>query len=752
MNSTTGTRVRGGIGQSVIRPDGIPKVQGDFAFASDLQAEGMLWGATLRSPHPRARITKLDIAPALAIAGVYAVLTHDDIPGRPTVGQINPDRPVLAQGEVRYWGQPIAITAAEDAETARRAAAAIVVEYEVLDPLTDLVEAQEKGEIFRHVRALRGSPDRHGEVVVEGYYEMGTQDQAALGTEAGIAFPDGEGGVDLFAPSQWIHEDHLQIVASLGLRDEQVRVHPTGVGGAFGSREDLSLQVHLCLLALYTGRPVRMVYDRQESFAGHVHRHAARMWYRHEADLEGKLIRVEAKLLLDGGAYTETSPAVIANSVYFSIGPYRCPNVSIDGYAVRTNNPPSGAMRGFGAVQVCFAHEAQMDRLAAEIGLDPLELRLRNALGPGDQLPTSGQVITEPLPTVAVIDALRALPVPPENVSDDPIHLPGGTGLTTAPDGVIRGVGYALGIKNLAFAEAFDDYAEARVLLTPQGVEVHTAAIEVGQGMVTVLQQIARSVLGTEHVAVLFDDTSKIGSAGSTSASRQTQMAGGAVYAAAEAVRARALRQGGGDDLDAEGVWLDGSLVATLDVVLAAGPIEEVVRFRHPETEQPDENGQGNLHADFSVAAHRAVVDVDPELGLVRVVSIDTAQDVGTVLNPQSVVGQIEGGTMQGIGLAIMEELIFDRGMVRNANFTDYLLPTFLDAPPVVPILIEEPGSWGPFGAKGFAELPAISSTPAVVAALRAATGRALNRVPVRPEDIALSGGPVDQAATRPRS
>jgi xanthine dehydrogenase D subunit len=713
-------------------------LQGDFAYASDLQAEGMLWGATRRSSHPHARITRIDVAPALAIAGVFAVLTHEDVPGLPTVGQINPDRPVLAGDTVNYWGQPIAITAAEDLDTARRAAEAIIIEYEVLDPLTDLVAAQEQGEVFRHVRAARGTAEPPGEVVVEGYYEMGTQDQAALGTEAGIAFPDGEGGVDLFAPSQWIHEDHGQIVASLGLRDEQVRVHPTGVGGAFGSREDLSLQVHLCMLALYTGRPVRMVYDREESFAGHVHRHAARMWYRHEADAEGNLVRVEAKILLDAGAFTETSPAVIANAVYFAVGPYRCPNVVINGYAVRTNNPPSGAMRGFGAVQTCFAHEAQMDKLAAAVGIDPLEFRWRNALEPGDVLPTSGQEITEPLPTRQVIEAVRDLPEPSAEVVDDPRHLPGGTGLTTDKASVVRGVGYAVAIKNLAFAEAFDDFADARVVLTPQGVEVHTAAIEVGQGMVTILQQIARTVLGIERVAVLFDDTSQIGSAGSTSASRQTQMTGGAVYRAAAAVRQTALDRVGGDDLNSEGVWRNGEVVASLEQLCSAGPIEESIRFRHPDTEEADEHGQGDLHVDFSVAAHRAVVDVDPELGLVKVVSIDAAQDVGVALNPQSVVGQIEGGTMQGVGLAVMEELIYDKGIVRNANFTDYLLPTFADAPPVNSIIIEEPGTWGPFGAKGFSELPAISSGPAVAAAIRAATGRPVSRVPVRPEDIAL--------------
>lgn len=727
---------RGGVGTSAHRPDGIPKVQGDFAYASDLQAEGSLWGATRRSPYAHARIVSIDIAPALSIAGVFAVLTHEDVPGRATIGQIAADRPVLASGEIRYWGQPIVITAAEDPETAQRAAEAVVIQFEELEALTDLVEAEQRGEVFRHVPVRRGDPGEHGNVVVEGYYEVGTQDQAALGTEAGIAFPDGQGGVDVYAPSQWIHVDHEQIVASLALRPEQVRVHPTGVGGAFGSREDLSLQVHLCLLALHTGRPVRMVYGRRESFAGHVHRHAARMWYRHEADSDGTLVRIDAKLLLDGGAYTETSPAVIANAAYFAVGPYRCPNTFVDGYAVRTNNPPSGAMRGFGAVQVCFAYEAQMDRLASALGMDPVELRLHNALGTGDRLATTGQLIEEPLPTADVIRSVAAMPLPHEAGSDDPRHLPGGTGLTTTLGSVVRGVGFAAGIKNLAFSEAFDDFADARVVLTEAGVEVHTAAVEVGQGMVTVLQQIVRSVLGIEQVAVIFDDTSLIGSAGSTSASRQTQMTGGAVFQAAAEVRLRVLTQTGGDALGEGSVWKEGEPVVTLTELCREGPIEAAVRFRHPPTEEPDENGQGRLHADFSVAAHRATVDVDIELGLVRVVRIDTAQDVGRALNPQSILGQIEGGTMQGVGLAIMEELILEDGRVLNANFTDYLLPTFLDAPPIEAVIVEQPGTWGPFGAKGFAELPTISSTPAIVAAIRQATGRALTRVPVRPEDI----------------
>ena len=733
----TPIEVRGGVGTSVPRPDGIPKLQGTFDYSGDLRHDRMLWGATVRSPHPRARILSIDIAPALAVPGVHAVLLAADIPGNPRFGQKEQDQPVLADGEVNFWGEAVAVVAADSLPQARRAAAAVVVAYKPLEPLTDMKEAARRGEAFRTLEVINGDQAERGDTAVEGYYEVGIQDQAMLGTESGLAIPDGEGGVDLYVSTQWMHVDHRQIVACLGLRPEQVRLHLAGIGGAFGAREDLTLQVHLCLLALHTGRPVKMVYDRAESFAGHVHRHPARMWYRHEADREGNLVRVEARIILDGGAYEETSGAVIANAAYFAVGPYRCPSVRIDAVAARTNNPPAGAMRGFGANQVCFAYEAQMDRLAAALGMDPIDLRLRNALAHGDRLPTTNQEITGSLPTAEVIRSLAALPLPDEGPGDDPRRLPGGMGLTTPPAAVRLGIGFAVGIKNIFFSEAFDDYAEARAVLTPQGLEVHTAAAEVGQGLVTVLRQIARSATGIHAVDVVFDHTGQIGSAGSTSASRQTQMAGGAALEACTALRQEALRRGGGDRLDDSGVWRGEELVATLGGLLAAGPLESHTRFRHAPTEEPSPTGQGNLHAGFCVAAHRAVVDVDPELGLVRVVRVDTAQDVGRALNPQAVLGQIEGGILQGVGLAIMEELLVDRGVVRNASFTDYLIPTILDAPEVEAVIIEDPEPGGPFGAKGFAELPTISATPAVVAAIRAATGRLLNRAPVRPEHIA---------------
>ena len=730
--------VRGGVGESTHRTDGVPKVDGTYIYSSDLYMDRMLWGATLRSPHPKATITKLDVGPAVAMTGVHAVLTDDDVPGRKTFGLEDADQPILGSRSVEYWGQPIALVAADDPETARLAVEAIDIEYEVLAPLTDPEEADAIDSVFHRIRCRRGPQDAQGQVVVEGYYEVGMQDQAPLGTESGLAIPDDRGGVDLHIATQWTHVDHEQIVAGLGVADDAVRVHHAGVGGAFGAREDVSLQIHLCLLALYTGRPVKMVYSRAESFVGHVHRHPAQLWMRHEADRDGTLRRIEAKVVIDGGAFQSTSNSVIGNAVYHAAGPYRCDSVAVDGVAAKTNNPPCGAMRGFGAVQACFGHEAQMDKLADALGMDRVEFRIRNALRRGDPLATSGQVIDTSTPVVEILERLRRMPLPAENLSDDPRLLPGGTGLTTSRPMVRRGVGYAVGIKNLCFSGGFDDYSEARVVITPFGVEVHTAAAEVGQGLGMSCAQIARTVLGIEDVVVYYDDTSKIGSAGSTSASRQTQMTGGAVMEAARMAREIALQRGGGDVLDGAGVWKDGALVTPMKNLVGGENIEYHTRFHHPQTDEPDHDGQGNVHVDFAFAAHRAVVDVDEELGLFRVVQIDTVQDVGFMINPRSVVGQIEGGTMQGIGLATLEEVVVEDGVIKNPTFTDYLLPTFLDAPPIEIEVIEEPSSFGPFGAKGVGEPPTVSSTAAVVAAIREATGLELNRTPVRPEHVAL--------------
>jgi len=756
--TTVGERTRApGIGESAPRPDGVPKVTGDFAFSSDLWHDRMLWGGTLRSPHPSARISSIDVARAVATTGVHAVLTHADVPGMATFGLEHRDQPVLAGDEVRYEGEPVAIVAADHPETVRRALDAIVVEYEVTESLVDPSSAEAAtpihpdGNLIRRIHLRHGDPSaarRDGLITVEGTYEVGMQDQAFLGPESGLAVPADDGGVDLFVATQWLHVDRDQVADCLGLDPDRVRVTLAGVGGAFGAREDLSLHVHLCMLALYTGRPVKMVYSRQESFHGHVHRHPARMWYRHHAEPDGTLVRVEARLLLDGGAYASSSGAVIANATCFAAGPYRVPSADIDGVVVRTNNPPCGAMRGFGAVQTCMAHEAQMDRLAAALGMDPIDLRLKNALAPGDRLIT-GQVLTGTLPVAEVIRTCAEHPSAAV-WSDEPMTRPGGAGRTADAGHVVRGEALAVGFKNLMFSEGFDDSSAARCELRDGVATITTACAEVGQGFVTLAVQIASEVLGVDEVILAPAETTTIGSAGSTSASRQTWMSGGAVQKACEEVRAALLaRVADSHDVSVDDlVLVDGrvaSLSGSLSVDLAEAsvqPLSADVVHRHAPTSPLDADGQGDAHVSFAVSAHRAIVDVDPDLGLVRVVELTTSQDVGRVLNPVQAVGQLEGGAAQGVGLAVMEEVLVSDGRIRNASFTDYLVPTALDMPPIeIAALIEQPEPGAPFGAKGIGEPPCISSTAAVVAALRDATGLELARVPVRPVDIALGGG-----------
>ncbi len=781
---TQGSATRGGIGESTLRPDGTLKVTGEFAYASDMWHEDMLWGHTLRSPHAHARIVSVDTGEALAQAGVYAVLTHDDLPAEvKNYGLEIQDTPALAHGRVRHHGEPVALVAADHPETARRAAAKIKVVYEELPLVTDEASATAPGAPLLHEgrddhhaahtphpNIVHRQPIVHGDVaagraradvVVTGEYVFGMQDQAFLGPESGLAAPAEDGGVDLYVATQWLHADLRQIAPVLGLPEEKVRMTLSGVGGAFGGREDLSMQIHACLLALRTGKPVKMVYNRFESFFGHVHRHPAKLHYEHGATRDGKLTHLVCRIVLDGGAYASSSPAVVGNAASLGAGPYVIDNVEIETLALYTNNPPCGAMRGFGAVQACFAYEAQMDKLAAALGMDPVELRQLNAMEQGSVLPT-GQSVDSPAPVAELLRRVKARPLPPERQWEsaggpaDVRALPGGLSNTTHGEGVVRGVGYAVGIKNVGFSEGFDDYSTARVRLQVAGGEpvavVHTAMAEVGQGGITVHAQIARTELGVSQVTIHPADT-QVGSAGSTSASRQTYVTGGAVKHACEAVREKVLERGRAKlgtyhpawataELLLEGgkvVTDGGEVLASLAEVLGDEVVDLELEWRHRPTEPFDlRTGQGDGHVQYSFAAHRAVVEVDTELGLVKVVELACAQDVGKALNPLSVVGQIQGGSTQGLGVAVMEEIVVDpaTAKVRNPSFTDYLIPTILDTPTIPVDVLELADDHAPYGLRGVGEAPTLSSTPAVLAAIRAATGLELNRTPVRPEHL----------------
>lgn len=759
-----GAAVSPGLGGSPVRPDARAKVRGQFEYASDLHDADMLWGATLRCPHPHAAIRSIDVRRALALDDVHAVLTAADLPGQNRHGLERLDQPVLAEHVACFHGEPVAVVAAEHPEAARRALETIVVEYDVLDPLFDAWAAafdptsprvHPEGNIVRHIPVRRGNLDAaraRSSVVVSGEYEVGMQDQAFLGPEAGLARPLPGGGVQLLVATQWVHLDRIQIARALDLPLDKVHVTLSGVGGAFGGREDLSVHVHACLLAIRTGRPVKMTYDRLESFSGHVHRHPARMRYEHGASEDGRLQYVEACLVLDGGPYASCSPEVIFNVATFGVGPYEVQAVHTDSYAVFTNNPVCGAMRGFGAVQVAVGYEAQMDKLAGALGMDPVVLRQRNALRQGARMPTTGQRISAPAPVTELLQRVKNMPLPPPS-SGDLRSLPGGVGNTTHGEGVRRGVGYAVGFKNVAFGEGSDDVSSSRVHLelrhgTPVAT-VHSAAAEVGQGLVGVLEQIVREELGDVEVELGRCDAS-LADAGPTSASRQTYMSGGATKMACEQVRrvllarAEALTSESASSLmllDQEILDASGARRCDLRRLLGDGPIDETAEHHHRPTRglDPATGRSERANLQFQFCAHRAVVDVDVELGLIKVVCLDAAQDVGRAVNPEAIEGQVQGGGLQGMGLAVMEECLVSDGVIRNPSFTDYLIPTILDSPTMAVDILECPDPEAPYGLRGLGEAPTVSSPAAVAAAVRAATGRELAHLPIRVDDICLN-------------
>ncbi|MEE1747401.1 MULTISPECIES: xanthine dehydrogenase family protein molybdopterin-binding subunit [unclassified Streptomyces] len=739
-----------GLGVSLPPADARAKTEGTFPYAADLWAEGLLWAAVLRSPHPHARILSIDTSAAVAMAGVRAVITHEDIPGERAYGRRIVDRPVFASDLVRHHGEPIAAVAADHPDTARLAAAAIAVEYEVLEPVTDPEKAfaaeplHPDGNLIRHIPLRYGDPEITGEVVVEGLYRIGRQDPAPIGAEAGLAVPRPDGGVEIYTASTDPHTDRDLAAACFGLEPERVKVVVTGVPGATGDREEPGFQLPLGLLALRTGCPVKLTATREESFLGHSHRHPTLLRYRHHADTDGRLVKVEAQILLDAGAYAESSSESLAAAVAFACGPYVVPHAFIEGWAVRTNNPPSGHVRGEGAMQVCTAYEGQMDKLAAKLGIDPAELRLRNALSTGDILPT-GQTVTCPAPVSELLTAVQDFPLPvlPKDAPEDDWLLPGGPEGAGEPGAVRRGVGYALGMVHMLGAEGADEVSTATVRVHDGIATVICAAVETGQGFSTLARQVVQETLGIEEVHVASVDTDQP-PAGPATHGRHTWVSAGAVERAARMVRTQLLQPlahkfGMSTELlqiaDGKITSYDGVLSTTVTEAMDGKELWATAQCRPHPTEPLDESGQGDAFVGLAFCAIRAVVDVDIEIGSVRVVEMAVAQDVGRVLNPSQLATRIEAGITQGIGAALTENLRSARGLIRHPDLTGYALPTALDAPEIrIVKLIEERDVVAPFGAKPASAVPVVTSPAAVAAAVRAATGRPINRLPIRPQ------------------
>lgn len=756
----------GTIGRSLPRPDAVAKVTGAAKYAGDLEFPSMLYAAVLRSRYPHARLLRVDTAQAKALPGVVAVLTAADVPGAKNHGISRPDWPVLAYDKVRYLGDAVAIVAAETAEIARQALGLIEVAYE---PLPGVFTAQEAlapdapaihsdGNLLKHIPVRKGDVAAgfaQADVIVENEYHTPAVDHVFLEPEAGVATVDGDGKITVYVGSQIPFADRKQVAAALALPLEKVRIVHTPVGGAFGGKEDISVQIHVALLAQATQRPVKLVYSREESIVAHPKRHATTIRLKTGATRDGRLTAVQATIWGDTGAYASLGEHVMTRSATHAAGPYEVPNVWVDCYAAYTNNTPAGAMRGFGVPQVCFAMETQMDILAERLGLDPLELRRRNALRLGSTTAT-GQVLRESVGLLETIDRVAAALQEADVRSNDfsrlgtqPCPQPATEVVTTST--WRRGIGIACCYKNVGLGEGVADSAGADVELLDDGSAiVRAGAAEVGQGVIGVAAQIVAEELGVPYgrIRVILGDTAETLDGGATTASRQTFITGNAVRLAACQVR-EALAQAVAEELDVPPdslVFQEGRIVAvpagrSVDLRRAIALAREEGRqlraahvYTAPRTAplgQP-----GDAHFAFGYGTQAAEVEVDTTTGQVRVLRVIAAHDVGRAINPLALRGQLEGGVMMGLGYALLEQVESEEGRIKNATLARYKVPRISQTPEVVPILVEDRAAEGPYGAKGVGEITSIPTAPAILNAIHDAVGVRLCDLPATPDRI----------------
>ena len=750
------------VGRPLPRHDARDKVAAATAYAADWAMPGMLHAAVLRSPYPSARIVKLETAGAQRMPGVAVVLTakdvprntlSTDVPGQTTaVGPLRATLYVLALERVRHQGEPVALVAAETLEQARAAAEAIDVEYEpvpgVFGPEAALApgapRVHEGGNVLAEWRIVRGdlaAAFARAAVVVEGEYATQLVDAASLEPEAGVAWIDSDGVITIRVSTQVI--EHFRDVAeALQVPQNRVRVIGTYLGGGFGGKEDVTVEVYLGLLALKTGRPVRMVWTRQESLLARAKRHPYRMRYRTGALATGEIVAQQIELLADAGAYAYLSALVLLYSTVTAAGPYRAPAVRVEARVAYTNNPPTSAMRGFGAMQTVFAYESQIDQIARALGLDPVEVRGVNALRRGDSLPV-GQVLEThvALPELAA-RAWAALgpPTPPR-----------------APH-VRVGRGLACNFQPYGRIVWLHDWSSAWVGFEMDGsLVVRCGVPDVGGGQASSLGQIAAEVLGVDfdRVSLHISDSALTPLAGTTTASRQLYMSGNAVLKAARELRAQILSVAASllgadptalDLADGDVVTRDGRtlpLPTVLSQCARVGvPRSHLAVYHAPAGEPVDlATGSGKVFPDYTFGAHAAEVEVDTETGAVRVLKYAAAHDVGRAINPQSVEGQIQGGAVQGLGYGLMEEVVVEEGVNLTTSFASYLVPSAADVPDVDPIVVESGEGLGPFGARGIGEPPIGPPAAAVANAIADATGARVTRLPLTAERVAAALG-----------
>ncbi|MCC6749026.1 MAG: xanthine dehydrogenase family protein molybdopterin-binding subunit [Deltaproteobacteria bacterium] len=739
------------IGQSIRRFDALGRVTGETRFGGDLAGPEVLSAAVIRSPHAHARLKRIDVEAARRAPGVVAVYTAADVKGTNRHGLIRRDHPVFCTDRVRYLGDALGVVVAVTPKLAEEACRAVRVEAELLPVVGSLDEALAPGSYPIHAEGnvcasqliRKGDADRAlagAEVVVEEVFNLRGVDHAFLDLEAGMAELDGE-TVVIHAAGQWVHEERRLIALALGVPVERVRVVQPPSGGAFGGREDISIQIYLGLATLELRRPVRLAYSREESMRARHKRHPIRIHYTLGAQRDGTITAAKVVVYSDEGAYASTGPAVLRKAVSHCTGPYRVPNISCDGVSVYTNTCPTGAMRGFGACQMAVAYEGMVYKLARTLGVDLIELKRKNLLRDGDDV-TTGQRIPVAGASDCLDAALERFGWSHRNHAAPAPHLRRGFGVST----ICFGLGYG---------DGFPDASRARVRIAEDGyAEVFSGGVDFGQGLHSLLAQIAAQELGLppNHVRVVGGDTGCTPESGSSSATRQTVFSGNAVrLAAAEVARqlldAAAISTGLHWD---ELVLREGQLVGLEDPTVCMpmsmavhharerGYSLEASALYKPGTLAPSaETGKSpRAFITYMFASHVAQVLVDVETGEVTVERHVAAHDVGRAINPQQVAGQIEGGVAQGLGMALMEELVVKEGRILNASFTDYIIPTIVDVPAIEAVIVERPDPEGPYGARGVGEPPLIAAVPAILGAISDAIGRQVTETPATAERV----------------
>ncbi|KON88597.1 oxidoreductase [Sporosarcina globispora] len=741
------------VGKRVKRIDGPEKVTGELKYMTDYQFDDMVWGKVLRSEYPHAKINSIDIEEAKNLHGVICVLTHKDIPGFNGFGIVVPDQPVLCSDVVRCTGDAVALVAAETLEIAEQALSLIKVDYEPLEVVADaeyaLTESAPKlhpdGNLHSHVKIKNGNIEQafeEADIIVENTFYSPRQMHAFIETEGGWGIMDDEGFLTIRCPGQYAYRDRMQIARSLAYNAERIRVISSPIGGAFGGKDEITVQIYLALLALHTnGRPVKIHLSREESVIAGIKRHPFKVCMKTAAKKDGTLLANQVKAIGDTGAYASLGGAVIALAIEHSCGPYKIPNVDLEGFCVYTNNGISGAFRGFGVNQVCMGIETHMDMIAEKLGMDPIELRKKNVYHQGE-VSSVGHIVKSSVGTYKTLEMAENCDLwkNREKYKSEVCEPWKKRGVSLATS--FHGIGMGIGLP---------DYGAASIELLPDGkFLVGVGCEEIGGGNSTVYAQVAAEMLKCDisNIRIVQGDTKNTLDGGTVTASRSTYTGGRAVAAAAPKMT-ELLNQTAAEmlNLPAASVDLRPNHISADGQIIPYKSIYEHLYEKHQSTrveghfylpkEKEEIKGSGGApHHLYGYLTHVVMVEVDTLTGETDVLRVVSIPDAGKVINPQGLEGQAEGGAVMGIGYTLFEDVLIENGYHKTRNFTDYIIPTIRETPLIETFPVEEPEQSGPFGAKGIGEVVMIPIIAAIMSAIYDATGARICHLPATPERV----------------